>query len=377
MPSTPATGSEPAVDPDVFAIPERDFSGIPIEVASDAAELLPDGLLSASGPNHVVEYINGQAERICGIRREDVLGREISLALPFQDREGNSWWELTKPWDPPFIRTGHREKLLLLPNGREVLVTARYLRTGRNQPTSAIVLGVRDAEARRRAEAEHAALISTLAHELRSPLTGVKGFSATLLRRWDRFSDEQKRLMLEAIEADADRVTRLITELLDISRIDTGRLQVHAQPVDIAAVLNRHLQRLVATGVPRQRLVCAVEDGAETVWADPDRLDQILTNLLDNAVRHGEGTVRLDVRPATGPRPAVDLLIRDEGPGIPPDQRELVFRRFWHGRTSTSTGLGLYIVRGLIEAHGGTITIEEGEGGGTQVRARLPLPDTR
>ncbi len=146
-------------------------------------------------------------------------------------------------------RTGHREKLLLLPNGNEVLLTARYLRSGRSAPVDTVVLALRDAEARRRAEADHAALISTISHELRSPLTGVKGFSSTLLRRWDRFSDAQKRLMLETIEADADRVTRLITELLDVSRIDSGRLRIHAQPLDSRTMLNRFVDRYVATGV--------------------------------------------------------------------------------------------------------------------------------
>ena len=101
----------------------------------------------------------------------------------------------------------------MLPTGREVLVTAKYVRAAPLEPLQSVVLALRDAEGRRRAEAESAALLTAVAHELRSPLTGVKGFSSTLLRNWDRFTDDQKRLMLETIEADADRVTRLITEL--------------------------------------------------------------------------------------------------------------------------------------------------------------------
>ena len=136
-----------------------------------------------------------------------------------------------------------------------MLVTATLRAAGpRRSRSTPSCVGLRDTEARQRAEVEHGALISTVAHELRSPLTSVKGFTATLLRRWDRFTDDQKRLMLETIEADADRVTRLISELLDISRIDAGRLEVPPQPVDLAAAARRHVERMVASGHDDERV---------------------------------------------------------------------------------------------------------------------------
>ena len=98
-----------------------------------------------------------------------------------------------------------------------------------------MVVTLRDAGARARLERSRADLVSTVAHELRSPLTSVKGFTATLLAKWDRFTDDQKLLMLETVNADADRVTRLITELLDVSRIESGRLEMRRQVVDIPA----------------------------------------------------------------------------------------------------------------------------------------------
>ena len=184
----------------------------------------------------------------------------------------------------------------------------------------AVVLGLRDAEGRRRAEAESAALLTTVAHELRSPLTGVKGFSSTLLRNWDRFTDDQKRLMLETIEADADRVTRLITELLDASRINAGRLTVHAQPLDLRPRLEAQVERRVAAGAERDGFVVDVPDDLGPLWADPDRLEQVVANLVENAVRHGRGTVRLAgaPRPPLGDQPAVDLVVADDGDGIAP-----------------------------------------------------------
>jgi signal transduction histidine kinase len=233
--------------------------------------------------------------------------------------------------------------------------------------------------ARQRVQEEHGVLISTVAHELRSPLTSVKGFTATLLRRWDRFTDDQKRFMLETIEHDADRVTRLITELLDISRIDAGRLEVRRQPVDVAAATRRHVDRMVASGHDSQRFDVRAEPDLPEVWADPDRLDQVLANLLENAVRHGDGTVTVEIAEASEPsapgRPGgrvVAVSVADEGEGIAEEDMPRVFTRFWQGRRRGGTGLGLYLVRGLVEAHGGRITVGRGPKGGAQFRFTLP-----
>jgi PAS domain S-box-containing protein len=348
--------------------------------AARAVEMLPDGLVAADADARAI-YCNSRFEQITGITREELVGRDLREVLTLQDTDGSSWWTCTDPWDGLRIRTGHREKLLILGNGREVLATATYIRPARNEPVNRVIVLLRDTEHRRRTEANHAALISTVAHELRSPLTSVKGFSSTLLRRWERFSDEQKRLMIETIEADADRVTRLISELLDVSRIDAGRLQIRPQPLDVAAIYERHVERAVATGHEREQFVVDVPDGTPEIWADPDRLDQILANLVENALRHGEGTVTLAASPAhngdaaAGRLPldgCVDLVVSDNGKGIDPAHRELVFSRFWHGSGRGSTGLGLYVVKGLVEAHGGRIVVEDAPSGGAQFRFSLP-----
>lgn len=351
---------------------------VPRAMAQQAAELLPDGVVAAEGPGAIITHINRHSLRITGMRAEELVGRDLREALPFQDRAGESWWEIASPWEGLSTRTGHREKLLVLPTGKEVLVTSRYLRRGRGLPVVAVVVGLRDAEARRRAEADSAALLTTVAHELRSPLTGVKGFSSTLLRNWDRFTDDQKRMMIETIEADADRVTRLITELLDVSRIHAGRLRVHPQPVQVHEVYEREVARRSATGAERERFTIDLPEDLPAIWADPDRLEQIVSNLVENAVRHGRGQVRLGAtRSFVGEIEAVDLTIADDGDGIPESHRELVFSRFWQGGAKQGTGLGLYLVRGLVQAHGGRIGIEDAPGGGCLVRVVFPAHDPR
>ncbi|MER5946079.1 ATP-binding protein [Streptomyces sp. NPDC001904] len=330
---------------------------------------LPDGLVVADESGHVVCF-NTAAERITAVPRERAIGSPLERALPLEDLEGRRWWQLTDPYGGLATRIGQPERNLLLPGGREVLVTARYVRGRPTGPVRRVVVSIRDTEARRRTERSHAELIATVAHELRSPLTSVKGFTATLLAKWERFTDEQKRLMLETVDADANRVTRLIAELLDISRIDSGRLELRRQPVDIAAAVSRHIQAHVAAGQAADRFLLRVTRPLPDLWADPDKVDQVLSNLLENAVRHGEGTVTMDIEPAPA---GTSVTVSDEGPGIPEESMNRVFTRFWRGSKRGGTGLGLYIVKGIVEAHGGTITVGRAPGGGAEFRFTLPV----
>lgn len=338
------------------------------EALAAASELLPDGLV-VIGADRIVRSVNGTAERILGMSRGDLVGQDVTVALRLVDHVGRRWWDLANPWEGLSSRTGHREKLLVLPCGREVLVTARYLRTRPRGELRSVMLGIRDSVARQRAERDHAALIATVAHELRSPLTGVKGFTASVLTNWDAFTDEQRKFMIETVHADADRLSRLISSLLDVSRLDARRLVVRRQEVDLLPVLARHCERLHDSGQVRP-LVIEVADDLPLVLADPDRLDQILGNLVDNAVKHGRGRIRL-AAVAAGPD-WVDLSVDDAGAGIPLEQRALAFRRFWQsGASMTGSGLGLYLVRGLAEAHGGSAEIDDGPAGGALIRVRL------
>ncbi|MEV5482102.1 MULTISPECIES: sensor histidine kinase [Streptomyces] len=334
---------------------------------------LPDGLVVADETGRVICF-NAAAARITGIAPEDALGHPLEHALPLQDIEGRRWWRLTDPYGGPAIRRGQPERNLLL-GGREVLVSARYVRRAPTGPVQRLVIALRGTEARRRTELSHAELIATVAHELRSPLTSVKGFTATLLQKWERFTDDQKRLMLETVDADANRVTRLIAELLDISRIDSGRLEVRRQRVDMSAAVRRNVQAQTTAGQRPDRFLIRMREPLPDLWADPDKVDQVLGNLLENAVRHGEGTVTIEVGPVSDATSAegTSVTVSDEGPGIPEESMSRVFTRFWRGSKRGGTGLGLYIVKGIVEAHGGSITVGRAPAGGAQFRFSLPV----
>ena len=345
-------------------------------------DALPDGVL-VIGADGCVQSLNTRAAGLLGAAAETLAGMDARQAVPLQDLEGRSWWTCADPFGGLPTRTRITETLLVLPGGHEVFLTASLVRHVPRGPVQQVIITLRDAKARRRAEQKTSALISTVAHELRSPLTSVKGFTSTLLRRWDRFSDDQKRLMLETIEADTDRITRLVAELLDVSRIDSGRLELRRQPVDLPRLLDRHVDGLVAAGHPQERFAIRVHGTLPEVWADPDRIEQVMANLVENAVRHGAGTVTVDLQPGVeagvepggepgGERPELVVAVSDEGDGIPEENYPMVFTRFWHSTRRGGTGLGLYVVRGLVEAHGGRITVGRAPSGGALVRFTLP-----
>ncbi|WP_370369922.1 ATP-binding protein [Catenulispora sp. GP43] len=373
---------------------------------------LPDGFVAADAEG-VVRVFNRAAEKLTGIPADRALGRPFDEVLPLRTVDGRDWWRLTDPYGGLSIRTGHPEAQLFLPEGverdgseqddpgqidhgqtdpkqtdpeagTELLVTARYQRRdGRSTPVTGLVVSLRGTQARRRRERRQSDLIATVAHELRSPLTSVKGFTATLLARWDRFTDDQKRMMLQTVDADADRVVRLIAELLDVARLDSGRMELHRVPVDLRALITDQVRACVAQGVPEETFRIRIPRGLPAVAADPDKLRQVLANLLENAVRHGGGTVTIEARAEDDrPRPdslhiegvsSVAVAVSDQGPGIPVDQLNRVFTRFWRGGRRGGTGLGLSIVKGLVEAHGGVVSAGNGAEGGARFRFTLPV----
>jgi signal transduction histidine kinase len=329
---------------------------------------LPDGVVVA-GADRTVTVLNPAAARLLQTTPDAALGRPLDQVAPLHDAHGRDWWQCTDPWGGLDTRTRQPEGVLNLPDGRELLVTAAYVRDDARRIVR-VVVSLRDTRAREVQERSRANLVSTVAHELRSPLTSVKGFTATLLAKWDRFDDDQKKLMLTTVNADADRVTRLITELLDVSRIDAGRLEMRVQVVDLEQAVRKAVGGRVAAGDPEARFAVQVEPGVPETWADPDKLQQVVGNLLENAVRHGEGTVTATVRPHGS---GSEIAVADEGEGIPPEKEGRVFTRFWRGGDRRGgTGLGLYIVKGLVEAHGGTVEVDRAPSGGALFRVHLP-----
>jgi signal transduction histidine kinase len=221
-------------------------------------------------------------------------------------------------------------------------------------------------------EARIADMISKIAHELRSPLTSVKGFSAMLVTRWDRFTDEQRFQFVETIHSDAERMGRIVTEVLDLARMEAGRLELHPVNVAVSDLVQNALDRL--TELPGTERIETHIPPDLTVWADAERLEGVVANLVENGVKFSdEGPVLIEA--TSTPEGMVAISVRDEGVGIAPDDIENVFAGPG-GTTSRATpsgsGLGLYLSRGLIEAHGGSITVDSKLNRGSVFTVTLP-----
>jgi len=335
-------------------------------------DILPDGVVVADGAG-IVRVTNEAAGRLLGI--PDGVGKHLSDVICLQDNAGNDWFACAAPYDGLTTRTSLTEQSWFLPDGVELLITVRLERRSPQDPVDRVAVSLRSACARARLDRERSDLVATVAHELRSPLTGVKGFVSTLLLKWDRLNDDQKKLMLQTVQVDADRLTRLIAELLDVARIDTGRLPLFARPLDFAQAVERVLASVHA-GTGREIELDVVGD-LPKVLADPDKLAQVLHNLVDNALRHGGGNVRLTVTELSSDEPfrGVKLLVDDQGDGIHPDIRTRVFTKFWKHGTRGGSGLGMYIIHGLVRAQGGLVEIDDAPGGGARLIIRWPAAD--
>lgn len=315
-------------------------------------DALPDAVVVIDELGTVRE-VNDRCRLVLGLGPE-ASGRRLVDVVDLQDDAG-----LSVRLPPPRSRVAarHAERLVYVVEGggrrRPVAITGRWGPQG-------WVMSARGAGRREVLERLRGDVVATVSHELRSPLVSVKGFTRTLIARWGRFSDEQKLAMLATIETDADRVTRLLTDLLEVSRIDAGRVRLARAPTDLGTLCATVVDKARHRHLGSERTVIAdIDPATPLVSLDADRIEQVLTNLVDNALEHGRtGPIGVSVRP-TGD--GVRVRVTDAGPGVPEDHREAIFRKFGRGRSDrrSGTGLGLYLARGLTEAHGGRLWLEE------------------
>jgi signal transduction histidine kinase len=339
-------------------------------------DVIPDPVVRLDGERRIAE-VNRAAAQLIGREPGELTGEPIAAVLSPRRPDGTPMLE--DGWHPSASLRGVKalpEHVVTIatPDGDvKARVTGTYDRAEDGTVRGALLvlrLPRRSADQ----EPTGSEVVSTVSHELRSPLTSVKGYTSLLLNRWDRLKDEQKRMMLEQVHHDADRVTRLITELLDISRLETGRLVLRRQLVDLPELTTQVVEKLALTYDDLECTVTFVE-GFPRVYADPDKLEQVLTNLVENAAKYAS-TAGMSVDGQVSEE-AVSIAVTDTGEGIPAADLPKVFKKFFRRDMGkpTGTGLGLWISRGLVEAHGGRLTAMSDLGKGSVFRFTLPLVD--
>lgn len=248
---------------------------------------------------------------------------------------------------------------------------------GEDQSMIGVVAIFNDITEIRSIERMKTAFVSTVSHELRTPLTSIKGFISTLLQDVDNFYDaDTVHEFYTIIDQECDRLTRLISDLLNVSRIEAGRaLDLNPTPVNIPSIVDK----VVATQksyTSRHEFVVELDPEIPTIVADSDKVDQILTNLVSNSIKYAPegGTITVTGRPTNG---IVRMAVIDQGMGIPKEHLDKVFDRFHRidnrdTRKVGGTGIGLYLVKHLVEAHGGKIWVESEVGKGSSFIFELP-----
>jgi PAS domain S-box-containing protein len=327
---------------------------------------IADGIVAVDREGKVVLW-NNAAEQITGVPAAEALSRTPLQVLGSRlespdDMRGNRLVPILRGGDEVWLSL--TEAIMRDPAG---IVAGR-------------IYAFRDISSDRVVEQMKSDFVSTVSQELRRPLTSIYGFAETLLRRDVAFGEEERRVFLGYIASESERLTEIVDRLLSVARLDTGDLQVNVVPTDVASVVSEVVSGVEQTVDEEHRLVLEVPPEPLHAEADPERLRQVVAHLIENAVKfspHG-GTVTVAARQRNG---AVEVSVRDEGVGIPADERERIFRKFYRGITrggaqlGGGTGLGLFIVQGLVEAMGGTISVDSTEGSGSTFAIELPLAE--
>ena len=272
------------------------------------------------------------------------------------------------------------EMVLSVPDGRSitVLVNATPLRSEDDNEVETVVVTLQDMTALNELEKMRAEFLGMVSHELRAPLTSIKGSVDTMLESFNSLDSAEMVQFIRIIKSQSDRMRDLISDLLDVARIETGMLSVTPEPVKVGDLVDE-AKNTFLTGGGRRNLTIDMELDLPSVMADRRRIVQVLCNLLSNAARYSPESSAIRVNASLGDD-CVEMSVADEGQGVSPDEMPMLFRKFSRNmgrgeeREAPDTGLGLAICKGIVEALGGRIWAESaGVGRGSTFTFTLPV----
>jgi PAS domain S-box-containing protein len=324
---------------------------------------IADGIVAVGRDNRIVLW-NAMAESITGVPASEALGRSVPEVLQRELAAGDS--------EPPgerylAVRRGGSEVWIAL--SEAVMLDPSGAVAGR-------IFAFRDVSSERVVEQMKSDFVSTVSHELRTPLTSIYGFAETLMRSDVDFSDPERQTFLRYIASESERLIGIVDDLLNVARLEAGTLAVALEPTDLGTVARQATAAIEAHATEGHRFSVAVEQGEIVVAADPEKLGQVLAALLANAVSSSPegGTITVSARRRAD---MAEIEVADEGVGIARADLQRIFTKFFRaerdGVSAHGTGLGLFLVRGLVTAMGGRIWVESEEGQGSRFTFELPL----
>jgi PAS domain S-box-containing protein len=331
------------------------------EQAAEVLDAVGDGIFLVDSEG-IVRLWNRAAEIATGVRADEVVGRGPATVVP-------AWAELAARI--PVAGRGATARSVTLPveaRGRDLWLSFVAV-----DGPEGIVYAFRDVTAERTLDEEKSDFIATVSHELRTPMAAVYGAAETLLRRGEELSPDHARQLLEMIATQASRLSQITEEVLLANRLDRGELPLERERVELGDLVRK------AADATRSRLDdptsfdVAVAEGV-AVAGDADRIQQVLVNLLDNAVKYGGGPIAVRAERADS---IVRIVVEDSGPGIAPGEQQRIFEKFYRGdphltRAPAGTGLGLYISRELVRRMGGRLDVRSEPGAGAAFVVELP-----
>jgi PAS domain S-box-containing protein len=352
-------------------------------------ESAPDAVLTVDGGGRVV-FLNAQAVHMFGYSREELLSMQVDALVPDHHRarhaahrESYRHRPRLRPMGGGLDLKGRRKDGTIFPveislspfvSDGEHLVTAFIRDVSERKRIEAAQMR---AEAAEQAVRQRDEFLSVAAHELKTPLTSLLGFAEALGRLYERGRVPETELLRQALQTIArqsQKINGLVNQLLDVSRIEAGRLQIERKQTDLISII----RAVVADAQARTTAHTFIVRTPDSMIGNVDslRLEQVITNLIDNAVKYSPDGGEIAISVSQNADRLAQISVRDHGIGIPEAERVHIFDRYYQahsGAHRSGMGLGLYISRQIVELHGGRMEAEFPLDGGTEIRISLPL----
>jgi PAS domain S-box-containing protein len=341
-----------------------------------------DGVVVLDGDRRIRRF-NPAMETLSGLEARAVTGRDFCDALRFLGPEGDEIHEALHPVTLTLadgVARAGMQMQLVIPGGTH-WVSATFSPVLEGDHPVVVLCSLRDIAEQKEQEAMQRDFVSMAAHELRSPLTAIKGFTRTLISKADQIDEERRTRYLTMVNEQSDRLARLVDDLMQVSRIDAQRLTLDREYLDVATMVETLAEQFRTKWSERPIDVVLGQGELPAALADPHKVEEILINLIDNAIKYSPdgAPVEVCIRELGGD---VRVDVRDHGAGIAREDQASLFQKFHRlpaskARDIPGTGLGLYIVKGFVEAHGGEVWVESEPGKGATFSFTIPASEAR